>query len=254
MIKEKCNVLLSSAVFFGIFLFTSQAAFAGGCVPGQPCYDDLRNDYQRPARVAPPVVDTEVIPPAAPSYEAPVVSKRNAHKMEEKSTGKMYFGIGPSINTLFFDCEDTAVAPGIYADIGRTDFPINFRVGVEGTTFDMKQHEFTAGTELGGMPNTNFIRIPASLELKVPVTEKTNLFAGGGADLIHVDSSSNETYVGYHAEGRVVRSITENLGLSLNGGYLFADDADIKGPGASADESVRFDSAYVGVQINLNLN
>ena len=217
---------------------------AGGCAPGQDCYEDAALKKTRPAGVT-----SEVISPVdADPEEVPEA----ASEASSDDSG-LNLAIAAGVNVLYFDCEDAAVAPGIFVDYQPDeDLPINIRFGVEGTQVDdAEQFQFRVNTALSQTsPDFDFIRIPLSIEHVTELGDHTNLFIGGGPDLIIVDGDNNidDTIVGLHLGARVQQDITEDFAVSLGAGYLFAE-ADA----GDDDEEFDLDGAYTGVHFVANL-
>ena len=229
------------------------AAFAGGCAPGMPCWEDEAPKVRRPAPTKPEVMK----PKAAPE----VMEKKMMDVEEPEEVSLEEDGSGPSlalsagVNVLYFDCEDTSVAPGIFADYRPSaDLPVNIRLGVEGTEIDAaEQFDFRGGSSFAlgsedSNPDFTFIRIPLSVEYVKDVSEDTKVFVGGGPDLISISGDESDTLVGLHLGARVQKDITDNIGVSLGAGYLFAE-----GDVGDADEDLDIDSAYTGVHVVANL-
>ena len=222
--------------FLSSFFFVAQPAFAGGCAPGEPCYGQFRKPTKP---TPPPAVEEEVIESAPAADEKPAMSP--------VSSG-LRTSVAGGINVLFFDCEDAAVAPGIYANYRIADAPLNIRLGFEGTRFKAEQWRFATNQPFEQEPNINYFRFPLALEFVAPIIgDATELFVGAGPELDVINGTGNDTDVGWHVGARIEHAVADNLGLSLSSGYSWSD---MKMSG----EEVDLDSAYVGTHLTYNFN
>ena len=241
-------VRLDSAVFLvAIFCFPFNSAVADGCAPGQPCYEAPKPKKAAPSPVKlKPVAEPEEIPAAVEEPE-PEPEPEPLATYEEQESG-LIFSLGAGVNVLYFDCEDTRVAPGVYADVRGENAPVNIRLGFEGTNFESEQKRFTAGSPFfNDDPEVNFYRVLGSLEYVAELADDLSLFIGGGPDLIRVNGDVDDTTVGGHLSSRLQKNITESINLAVEGGYLWAD-IDEKG------EDLELDSFFTGVQLVFSLN
>ncbi|OVE80165.1 hypothetical protein BVY02_01085 [bacterium J17] len=223
----------SIVVVFGLTLAVAapiQSASAGGCAPGDPCWEE-------------PAAPADVVP--APDPE-PMVIEEPAPAPAPEPEGELHLGLSAGVNVLYFDCEDTMVAPGVFLDVAHDDLPLNFRVGVEGGTGEIEQFRFNPDSRLQNDVDFNFVRIPFSLEYVQSVGEESAVHIGGGPDLFTVSRDISDTDVGMHLGARFVQGITDTLGISVEAGYLWAEAND-KG------EDIDLDSAYTGVHLNIDL-
>lgn len=146
---------------------------------------------------------------------------------EEAQASEWLFGIAPGVTVFMFDEESGAeVFPALYAELSHSSLPLNFRTGVEFGGFESDQDSVQSAAGLKS-PDAGFIRIPFSVEGVLPVAESTKLFAGVGGDFIRVDDVPSDNLVGVHVSARAQHNFTDLLGLSVEGGYLWAE-ADLK--------------------------
>lgn len=231
------TVLTLSGIGLGLALVAAPSvSLADGCAPGEACWNTPKKKQMiKPAPAAPVAPAPMEEPMVKEEAPAPVM-------MEEK--GGLNFGIAAGVNVLFFKCEDTEVAPAVYVDVKHDDAPINVRLGVEGARIEAEQFRFTPGSQFqDGDSDFNFFRIPLSVEYVQPIAEKTEVLVGGGPDLIILRDAANDTTVGFHLGARVRQGLTDNLGLSVGGGYLFAEP-EVK------NEDFDADSAFVGADVS----
>ena len=57
----------------------------------------------------------------------------------------------------------------------------------------------------------------------MPLAEDTNIFLGGGPDLIATANDISEFSVGLHLSARVAHDITERVGVALEAGYMWGE-------------------------------
>lgn len=213
-------------------------AIAGGCAPGEPCWEDPPKKIMKP-RPAPAVVAPAPIPEEV--QEAPTPAPV---AMKEKDGG-LVLGLSAGVNVLTFKCEDTHVAPALYLDAGHDDLPLNMRLGVEGVDLaDSEQYKHTPESEwFQEEPNFTLIRLPLSLEYVQAIGEKTQVLVGGGPDLLILSGEANDTTVGFHLGARIRQALTDSLGVSVGGGYLWGE-ADVR------SEHYDLESAYIGTDLS----
>lgn len=233
---KKITLILN---FAGLLAFSANA-FAGGCAPGEPCWEPVR---PRERVVQPPV--REVVPPPPPvrmEKKAPVAP------MEEKTSSGIQFGISPGINVLHMDCEEAQIAPAIYFDVRQKNSPLNLRVGVEGAAFDAEQYKFNnPQTEFGtSEPDVDLIRVPVMLEYGVPVGEDLTAFVGAGPALEIIDGDRSDTTVSLQVGSRLEYSVNDDIGVSVNAGYIW-------GEGDYGNEDIDLDGAYTGANVTWKL-
>ena len=233
-----------------VSLLSAGTAFAGGCAPGQPCWEQFNKPRKRTVRE--PVQREEIIqrpqriietPTPVPPLEEPV-----SLDVEPSDFG---LGIAGGLNVLFLTCEDTAVAPSIMLDYQPSkDLPLNIRAGAELGSIDGEQFFFTPESQFfQDNLDLTVVRIPVSLEYVTPIGEGTKFFIGGGPDLMVVSGDADnsgvdvdDTDVGLHLSARVQQQITDGIALSLEGGYLWAE-LDAEG------EDLDLDSAFTAVHL-----
>lgn len=220
------------------------SAYADGCAPGEPCWEQykpqpMRREAPAPAPVVREVIPTpsrQVIPTAAP-VAAPVVM------MDKESPYS--FALSGGANILFNDCHDESFAVGAYGDVRKEGLPLNFRLGVEVAHLNATQFAFTPSSDFfGEEPDFAYVRIPLSVEYIVPVSEKTEFLVGGGPDLIHTSGNGADLEVGAHIGARFVRDVGENLTASVGAGYLWAENS-----AGNGGEDLGLDSAFTGASL-----
>lgn len=144
----------------------------------------------------------------------------------------------------FFDEENNLVGPEASLDVWRTDYPINFRIGVEGRHMFLGQDSAQfARQNPQDTTRVTYLRIPMSLEYIQPLDEAVNLYLGLGPDIIHTANDLEDTNVGMHIDARVHYAFTSSWGASFEAGYMWGD-VDGDGP------DVKLDGAYVLPQLS----
>ena len=247
MINSKYLKCIFSFLALSLMLDANTAS-AGGCAPGQPCWEEPVKQ-KRTRRPDAPTRNEVVKPRAAVPAPAKEMMEDKVAMEESFEETESALTLAAGINVLYFDCEDTTVAPGIFADYRPdSELPVNIRLGVEGTEVDVDQFDFGLNAAAAAGTDFNFIRIPLSVEYVMDVAEETKVFIGGGPDLIDISGDYDDTIVGLHLGARVQQDITERIGVSLGAGYLFAEaDAD------DFDEDLDLDGAYTGVHLTADL-
>ncbi len=220
----------------GVFLLPTGAVYADGCAPGQPCWDDAPKVQKRV-----PVRRENIPAPAPVRKKSPI---EVAPTPMAKESGPLNLGIAGGVNLLYLNCEDTTVLPSLMVDYQPdADLPINLRLGVEGGKLDAEQGYYTPSSQFFmDKIDTTLIRVPLSVEYIHPVGEETKVFMGGGPSLLMIDGDADnsgievdDTDVGLHLGARVQQAISDNIAVSLEGGYMFAemdaagDDFDLNG-------------------------
>lgn len=145
--------------------------------------------------------------------------------------------LSPGVSVWMLDEEDTETAPALYLDVWNTSVPLNWRVGVEGQHVDLEQDEAASLADgVGRQPRVTFIRIPFSVEYKHDFDRNFTGYFGGGPDLNVFANDASEVQVGGHLGARIAYNFDEHWGVSLDGGYMWADldegDADVDLNGA----------------------
>lgn len=147
--------------------------------------------------------------------------------------------LSPGVTVWFFDEEDTEVGPAGFLDVWHCELPLNFRVGIEGTHMDLEQDSAQAFAERSDKDaRISFFRIPFAIEYILPVAERTQLFLGGGPDIIHTANDNSDTNVGMHLAARIGYNFTEHVGIAIEGGYMWGE---VDGSGGD----VVLDNAYI---------
>lgn len=158
------------------------------------------------------------------------------------------FSVSPVVTMMFFDDDRNRPLYGGYVEARRSDFPVNLRIGIEGAHFDSENDAlvdaFAASGSGASGPELTFIRVPIALEYYREVMDNLTLFAGPGLDIIHMDNFADDTGVGLHLSGRAAYEVIQDLvDVTLEGGYLFADDLESDGG------DVNFDGAFVSAGV-----
>ena len=165
---------------------------------------------------------------------------------EEAKASEWLFGIAPGATVFMFDEESGAEVLGaLYAEVSHSSMPLNFRTGVEFGGFESEQASVQSAAGLKS-PDAGFIRVPFSVEYIIPVADSMKMFVGGGADFIRVDDVPSDNLVGFHASARGQYNFTDLLGLSVEGGYLFAE-ADLEEHG-----DFELDGAFISTLLTFN--
>ncbi|MCB0317920.1 MAG: outer membrane beta-barrel protein [Bdellovibrionales bacterium] len=148
--------------------------------------------------------------------------------------------LGAGVPVYFFDDEDNDLGGGVYLDIYCAGGPLNLRLGFEASHIDLEQAAALGNAEFPGKEvNASFFRIPFSVEYVMPVNDNFNFYVGVGPDLIHTANDVSETSVGFHTSARMAYDFNESWGLSVEGGYLWAEV-----DGASGSD-INLDGAFV---------
>ena len=168
-----------------------------------------------------------------PVQQSPQIEKDDM--MSSRDEAEWIFTLTPVVNVVFFDDDRDRPIYGGHLDVRRSDFPLNFRVGVEGAHFDSEQaslQRLQAETKpFSSGPELTYLRIPFALELMHDLGSGLELFGGAGYNIIRIDNLASDTGSGFHLSGRLGYNITDNFGASVEGGYLFAEDLDAEGRG-----------------------
>lgn len=198
-------------------------------------------DEPGPGMVYPP--KRGVVAPAAPvvAREEPV---QTAPEIID-SDCDWGFRLAAGVPVWFFDEESELPGAGLYADLFNNGRRVNFRIGVEGRHMYLGQEEAESASEFPGKtPRITYMRIPLSAEYIVALDgDGTQLFLGGGPDIVHTANDIESTEVGAHLSARVLHNFDENWGIALEGGYMWGS-ADMPG------DDVNLDGAYVTPTLN----
>lgn len=224
--KDNLVNLLSKSVLFIVISIGmhSSLAFADGMV-----------DDSAPRK--------KVAKPAAPVYQAPA-QKQPEPAIEHKQPVTSYvedcewkFRLSPGMTVWFFDEENNLPGPALYMDIWRTDYPINFHMGVEGRHMYLGQEEAEFAMEWEDKTTrVTYLRIPFALEYMNEIDDDTTWFIGAGPDIIHTANDISETNVGVHASTRVHYAFNEHWGVAVEAGYMWGH-LDNDGPNVSLDNA-----------------
>jgi len=127
----------------------------------------------------------------------------------------------------------------MFLDVWRTDYPFNYRVGIEGRHMYLGQEsaefaqEFTDKTT-----HITYLRIPFSVEYMTDVASDLTWYIGGGPDIVHTADDIGDTNVGMHLGTRMHYAFNRSWGLAVEAGYAWGD---VDGEG----EDVELNHAYI---------
>ena len=135
----------------------------------------------------------------------------------------------------FFKDEDSAATGGVYMDAFPCELPINLRVGAEvrHLGFDSKEAMYYAETG-EDKAHITYVRIPISVEYMVELVEQTTLYLSIGPDLVSTANDVSDFTVGMHLGLRLMYEFENNVSVSLDSGYMWAQVKD-GGPDVSLD-------------------
>ncbi len=150
------------------------------------------------------------------------------------------FRLSAGAPIFFFDEEDDQIAGGAYLDVFHCDYPVNFRVGAEVLHMDLEQDSAAPFAEFPGKTvEASFVRVPLSVEYYREFSQGWYIATGPGLSIINTANDHSETGVGFHLNFRLGYEWSENWGVALNAGYLWAE---LDGDGAG---DVVYDSAFL---------
>ncbi len=230
-----CNVLVKfSKKIFGYAILASAAVFFGQLSvamadePGPGAVYPHKKMAPRPVAEAPKM------------EQAPV---RAAEPMEEGCEWGVRVAGG--VPVWFFDDESNLPGAGAYVDVFNNDRRINLRLGVEGRHMYLSQDAAASAAEWSDKTTRiTYMRIPLSVEYIVPLQmEGTQLFLGGGPDLVHTANDIESTEVGGHLSARMLYDFYENWGVAVEGGYMW-------GNAHRSGKDVNLDGAYITPTLN----
>ena len=233
---QKNNTL---SAFVAASAFTLSLAFSPVFSPAFVSADGMFDDRpkQRRAPVAAPIAPPVMLkaPVAAPMEVKPVAV------VEEACGCTNNMRLSGGLPVMFFN-QESANRPlaGLALDFWCDELPVNFRVGVEGRHMYVGQSSADFAREFDDKTTRiTFIRIPFAAEYMTSLGESTTGYIGGGPDIITTANDFSEVGVGMHLGARVHYAFTKELGVSLEGGYMWGS---VDGQGG---RDVRFDGAYV---------
>lgn len=149
------------------------------------------------------------------------------------------FRLSPGVTTWFFDEESELLGPFLGLDIWRSDYPINFHVGVEGRHMYLGQEEAVFAQEYDDKTTQiTFIRIPIAVEYIQPISQTVTLYVGAGPDIIRTANDISETAVGMHVGSRLHFAFNDSWGASVEAGYMWGE---VDGQG----DDVVLDNTYI---------
>ena len=182
-------------------------------------------------------------PPPEQFEERIPIRQEQAQRFEEQGP-EWKFRLSPGVTVWTFDEEDATVGPSLYADVWRTDIPVNFRVGVEGRHLNLEQAAAADIAEFPGKESEiTYIRIPFAVEYYHDLTDDLRLYAGLGPDIVHTANDLSETTVGFHLGTRLHYAFNQHWGVAVEGGYLWTEV-----DGRSQD--IDLDTAYITPQLS----
>lgn len=148
--------------------------------------------------------------------------------------------ISGGVPVYFFSKEDTKTTGGVYMDVFPCTVPLNLRIGAEVRHMPLDQNNSAEYAEWPGkQTRISYIRIPLAVEYVHPVAEKTNLYLGGGPDIIHTANDLTDTTVGLHLGGRLQYEWENRLSVAVEGGYMWGHVSD------RGNDNMTLDGAYV---------
>lgn len=182
------------------------AAWAGGCLPGEPC------DEKQPV-----VANTDT-----PEPQAVVMS-------DDSDDPFCCWGnrLAAGVPVWFFQEEDTEVGGGLYWDTFTCNGPLNLRVGVEVSHVKFDQpNALNLAEAPGRKTEVTFVRIPLAAEYMYRASDSFSLFVGGGPDLIRTANDVSDFTVGMHLSGRALYEFTDHMGIGVEAGYMWGEVED----------------------------
>lgn len=220
------------------YALTLSLAFSPTFVAADGMFED--KPKRKPAKVVAPVAAPVVAP--AP---APVVVK-TAEVVEEDCGCTNNMRLSGGVPVYFFNQESAnRPAAGLALDFWCDELPVNFRVGVEGRHMYVGQSSADYAREFADKTaRITYMRIPFAAEYMMELDESTTGYIGGGPDIVTTANDFSETGVGMHLSARVHYALTEEFGLSLEAGYMWAS---VDGQGG---RDVRLDGAFVSPMVS----
>ncbi len=196
-----------------------------------------------PRRKSPPPV--AVAPAEIPRPAVVPPRAQRVDTIHEETECEWGMRIAGGVPVWFFDKEGNTSGAGAYLDVFNTQQRLNFRVGVEGRHMYLGQDAAQSAAEFTDKtPRITYIRIPFSVEYIIPTgLEATDLFIGGGPDIVHTANDISSTSVGGHLSARINYAFYGNWGVALEGGYMWGD---ANRPG----KDVNLDGAYITPTLN----
>ncbi len=217
------EIMRKLVLLFAVICFSQTLLASNGLADGMP--EDA--PAKKVARPAPPQEAPKQQPAVAP------VQTIDDDWCEWK------FRLSPGATVWFFDKESTLLGPAAFLDFWRTDYPINYRIGVEGRHMYLGQPEADFAREyFDKTTHITFIRIPFAVEYMHTVNDNTTWYLGGGPDIIHTANDLSDTNVGMHLGTRLHYAFNEKWGMAIEAGYMWGD---VDGEGAD----VKLDNAYI---------
>ncbi|MBX7138925.1 MAG: porin family protein [Oligoflexia bacterium] len=178
-------------------------------------------------------------PAPAPVEAAPMEQPRPVVDTTIEDSCEWKVRLSPGVAVWFFKDEGNLPGASMALDVWRTDYPINFHVGVEGRHMYLTQESAQFAREWDDKTTrVTFIRIPFALEYMQPVAENTTWYIGAGPDILHTANDIVETNVGVHVSTRLHYAFDEHWGAAIEAGYMWGS---IDGQ----DEDVVLDNAFV---------
>jgi len=182
------------------------------------------------------VVFADIAPKEEFKEKIPVVEPEVPVVMETCSWGARF---SAGVPVWFFRDEDTAASGGVYLDVFPCELPINLRVGAEVRHMGISQDNALAYVEQGEKEaKITYVRIPISAEYFVSLMDRTSLYLTIGPDLVRTANDISDFTVGMHLGARLMYEFENNISLSVEGGYMWAEVKD-DGP------KVNLDGAYI---------
>ena len=219
-------------------LLSTAAVACALAVPAVAFADGMPNE--RPRARAPRKVEAPAPVVVAP-VAAPVVrAAPQAVPVEQECGCTDHYRLSGGLPVAFFAKESNLPLAGAALDFWCDELPINFRIGVEGRHMYLGQDNAEFAREAPDKTTrVTYIRIPFAAEYMAPLDEATTLYVGGGPDIVVTANDISETGAGMHLSSRVHYAFTDELGVSLEAGYMWA------GVDGQGGQNIRLDSAFV---------
>ena len=185
------------------------SAFAGGCAPGEPCWETMKPKK----RMAPP--------PAAPvDMDEPVLERKPVPATPVTMREAAPFSLLPYFAYYEYDCPTQGIGAGVKLSYQLTeDMPLAISAAGEFYDFELRY----VGDKFDG----TLFRLPVSLEYRAPIAEHLRLVPYVGAHLLVLSgldgSHDTDPELGVHAGLRAEIPIHENIGLFVGTEYAVAD-------------------------------
>lgn len=150
------------------------------------------------------------------------------------------FRLSAGVPVYFFKDEDTTATGGMYLDAFPCSVPINLRVGGEVRHMQLEQDGSEDYAEWPGKStHITYVRVPFAVEYVQPLFKQTNLYLGGGPDIISTANDLTDTTVGGHLGGRLQYEWENHISLAVESGYMWGRVSE------SGESKMNLDGAYI---------